>query len=114
IGENFIDHTPEGETVEIFLGNAFDLVGERRQTDFQLIGRNVIEETYEIKLRNRKDEGSVQIRVPERLTRWSNWEVLNSTHPYEQLDAFSIEFRVDVPAGEEVVIIYKVRYTSPQ
>ena len=114
IGENRIDHTPEGEEVEIYLGNAFDLVGERTQTDFKLIGDTVVEETFEIKLRNRKDEGSVEIRVPERLTRAANWEVLSSTHPYEKLNAFAIEFRVDVPAGEEVVLTYTVRYTRPR
>jgi hypothetical protein len=111
IGENRIDHTPEGESVEIFLGNAFDLVGQRIQTNFQQIGRNVIEETFEIRLRNRKDDETVQIRVPERLTRWSNWEIVTKSHEYVQTDAFGIEFRVDVPPGEEVVITYTVRYT---
>jgi hypothetical protein len=114
IGENRIDHTPQGETVQIYLGNAFDLVGERTQTGFQLIGNTVVEETFEIKLRNRKDNDTVQIRIPERMTRSANWEILNSTHPYEKLNAFAIEFRVDVPAGEEVVLSYTVRYTQPR
>ena len=112
IGENVIDHTPEGESVQIYLGNAFDLVGERTQTEFELIGRDVVEETFEIRLRNRKDEGSVEIRVPERLTRGTNWEIIDSSMEYEQVNAFSIEFRADVPAGEEVVITYTVRYTN--
>jgi hypothetical protein len=111
IGENYVDHTPEGEEVEIYLGNAFDLVGERVQTDFQLIGTNVVEETYEIHLRNNKEEETVQIRVPERLTRWANWEILESSMPYEQLNAYTIEFRADVPPESEVVISYTVRYT---
>lgn len=114
IGENRIDHTPEGEDVQIYLGNAFDLVGERTQTGFQLIGNTVVEETFEIRLRNRKDDETVQIRVPERLTRGANWEVLNVSHTYEPLNAFALEFRVDVPAGEEVIITYTVRYTRPR
>ncbi|MDQ7033455.1 MAG: hypothetical protein Q9P01_01070, partial [Anaerolineae bacterium] len=112
IGENRIDHTPQGEEVQIFLGNAFDLIGERIQTDFQQIGRTVLEETFEIRLRNRKDTETVTVRVPERMTRWSNWEIISATHEFEQTDAFGIEFRVDVAAGEEVVIQYKVRYTT--
>ncbi|MGJ3238687.1 MAG: DUF4139 domain-containing protein [Anaerolineae bacterium] len=112
IGENRIDHTPEGENVQIYLGNAFDLVGERTQTSFETFGNSVVEETFEIRLRNRKDEGSVEIRVPERLTRGANWEILNSSMEYEQLNAFAIEFRADVPAGEEVVITYTVRYNN--
>ncbi|NDJ59953.1 MAG: DUF4139 domain-containing protein [Chloroflexi bacterium] len=114
IGENRIDHTPEGEEVEIFLGNAFDLVGERTQTNFELVAANVLEETYEIRLRNRKDDEAVEIRVPENLFRWSNWEILDSTHDFAQLTANQIEFRVDVPPQGETVITYTVRYTWPR
>jgi hypothetical protein len=113
IGENRIDHTPEGEEVEIFLGNAFDLVGERIQTNFNLLARNVLEETWEIRLRNRKDDQAVEIRVPEALFRWSNWEILNATHDYTQTDSSHIEFRVTVQPGEEEVITYTVRYSWP-
>jgi len=114
IGENRIDHTPEGEKVEIYLGNAFDLVGERRQTDFRLLSSNVIEETYEIRLRNRKDEQTVEIRVPETLFRWSNWEILQASHEYEKTDSSTIEFRVNVEPQSETVITYTVRYTWPR
>lgn len=113
IGENRIDHTPQGEDVKIFLGNAFDLVGERTQTNFQLLGRNVLEETYEIKLRNRKDDQAVEIRVPETLFRWSNWEILNASDEYTQTDSSHIEFRVTVEPGQERVITYTVRYSWP-
>lgn len=114
IGENTIDHTPEGEDVQIFLGNAFDLVGERIQTNFVLISDNVLEETYEIRLRNRKEDETVEIRVPESLFRWSNWEILNASEPYTQLDSSTIEFRVQVEPGQEKVITYTVRYSWPR
>jgi len=114
IGENRIDHTPEGETVDIYLGNAFDLVGERTQTDFNRISDNVLQETFEIRLRNRKDDETVEIRVPERLYRWSNWEILESSLPFEQLNSSTIEFRADVPPGEEVVLTYTVQYSWPR
>lgn len=113
IGENRIDHTPEGESVEIFLGNAFDLVGERIQTDYNAIGTNIVEETYQVTLRNRKDDETVEIRVPERMTRGQNWEILNATDEFTQTSAFAIEFRVDVAPGEEVVVEYTVRYSRP-
>lgn len=114
IGENTITHTPEGEDVQIYLGNAFDLVGEHIQKSYNLIASNVLEETYEIHIRNRKDEGSVEVRVPENLFRWSNWEILNASHPYTQINSNTIEYRVDVPAGGETVITYTVRYTFPR
>ncbi len=114
IGENTIDHTPEGEEIELFLGNAFDLVGEKVQTNYRAISGNVLEETYQITLRNRKDDQAVEIRVPERLFRWSNWEILESSLPFTQLDSNTIEFRAQVPAQGEVVITYTVRYTYPR
>ncbi|MCC6616530.1 MAG: DUF4139 domain-containing protein [Anaerolineae bacterium] len=113
IGENSIDHTPSGENIQIYLGNAFDLVGERTQTNFQIISRNVVEETFEIRLRNRKDADTVEIRVPEHLYRWSNWEILNANMEYTKVDASTIEFRPQVEPGGETVITYTVRYTFP-
>jgi len=113
IGENSIDHTPKGEKIKLFLGNAFDLVGERKQTDFKFVASNVIEETFEIRLRNRKENQAVEIRVPERLYRWSNWEILNSSDPFTKMDSSSIEFRETVQPGEEKVLTYTVRYTWP-
>ena len=74
---------------------------------------NVLEETYEIHLRNHKESGSVEVRVPEHLFRWSNWEILNSSMPYTQTDSSTIEFRPQVAAGGETVITYTVRYTWP-
>jgi hypothetical protein len=114
IGENSISHTPKGEDVQLLLGNAFDLVGSRTQTSFNLIASNVLEETYEIHLRNHKENDAVEIRVPEHLFRWSNWEILNSSMDYKQLDSNTIEFRANVPAGGETVITYTVRYTWPR
>jgi hypothetical protein len=34
-GENEIDHTPRNETIRVRTGNSFDLVGERKPTDFK-------------------------------------------------------------------------------
>jgi len=97
----------------LFLGNAFDLVGERKQTDFKFIASNVIEETFEIHLRNRKENQAVEIRVPEHLYRWSNWEILSSSDPFSKLDSSTAEFRVTVQPGEEKVLTYTVRYSWP-
>lgn len=113
IGENRIHHTPKGETIEFELGAAFDLVGERKQLDFQQRGKTSIQESYEIKLRNRKETEAVEIRVHEHLFRWSNWEIVNSSDTYTKRDASTIEFRVSVPPGAEKIITYTVRYSWP-
>ncbi|MBN2310465.1 MAG: hypothetical protein JXR94_15940 [Candidatus Hydrogenedentes bacterium] len=110
-GENTIDHTPRDETVRVYVGNAFDLAGERRRTDYLIdTGRRTADEAFEIRLRNRKD-GPVQIRVVEHLYRWHTWEILASSDPFEKLDSQLIEFRVEVPPGEERIVTYNVHYT---
>lgn len=114
IGENTIQHTPEGEEVRLYLGNAFDLVGERTQTNFQYFGSTTLQETYEIRLRNRKENESVQILVPEYLSRWSEWQILNASHEYVKKNSATIEFAVEVPPQGETVITYTVQYTFPR
>jgi hypothetical protein len=109
IGEDVIDHTPKDETVRVKLGTAFDVVGERRQVDFQINGRR-IEETIEIKVRNHKEE-PVDVLVRETLFRWSKNDVVESTHHYERDDARTVHFPVTIPADGETVVRYKVRYT---
>ena len=109
-GENSIDHTPKNETVRLYTGDAFDLVGERTRTDYVLSNRNdSAEETFQIKLRNRKSE-PVEVRVAERLYRWVNWDIVQKSHEFTKTDAQDIEFRVNVPADGETVVTYRVRY----
>jgi len=111
IGEDRIDHTPKDETVRLYTGNAFDLVGERRQTNFRLDTNNHwAEETFEIKVRNHKKE-TVEIRVVEHMYRWIQWELKEKSMPFQKSDARTIEFRPNVPAGGEAVITYTVRYS---
>jgi hypothetical protein len=111
IGENTIKSIPKGEKVSIPLGYAFDVLGERRQTLFHLVAEKVLQETFEIKLRNRKATETVEIRVPERLFRWSNWQILTASMDYIQKDSATIEFVASVAPNEEVVILYTVQYS---
>ncbi len=112
VGENTIDHTPRDETVRVYTGDAFDLVGERRRTEYQIdTARNWLDEAFEIKLRNRKESGAVEIRVVEHLYRWTNWQITDKSDPFTKTDSQTIEFRVPVPAGQEKVVTYKVHYT---
>lgn len=110
-GENRIDHTPKDEAVRIYTGNAFDLVGEHTRTDFQISNnQDWLDETFEIKVRNHKDE-PVSVRIAERLYRWRNWEIVEKSHDFVKKDSQAIEFPVEVPANGEMVLTYKVHYT---
>ena len=110
-GENDIDHTPRNETIRVTTGNAFDLVGERKQTDFRVDTRDKwMDESFEIKLRNRKKE-PVEIRVVEHLYRWSNWNITEKSDEFRKTDAQTIEFRVTVKPDEEKTVTYTVHYS---
>ncbi len=109
-GENTIDHTAKNETVKIYTGDAFDIVGERKRTDYVLSNRqDQLEEEFEIEVRNRKTE-PVEVIVAERLYRWVNWQVVTKSHDFEKTDAQSIEFKVKIPADGTVKVKYRVRY----
>lgn len=107
VGEDQIDHTPRNERVKLKVGEAFDIIAERRQTEFQVIASgHVYEETFEVKIRNHKDT-NVVVEVVEPLP--SEWTMLSNTHDYEKLDAFTVSFEVPVEAGEESVLTYRIR-----
>jgi hypothetical protein len=111
VGEDLIDHTPRDETVRVKLGQAFDVVGERTQTDFQMdSGRKELFETFRIEVRNHKDE-PVEVIVREVLYRWSSWELVERSDDFEKIDSRTIHFPVTVPARGKRTITYKVRYT---
>jgi hypothetical protein len=110
-GENNIDHTAKDETIRVYLGNSFDLVGERRRTAYKAESANHwLEETYEIKLRNHKKE-AVEVRVVEHLSRFTNWELKEKTDDFRKLDSNTIEFPVTIKADEEKIITYQVHYS---
>jgi hypothetical protein len=110
VGEDLIDHTPKDEKVRVFLGHAFDIVGERKRTDFRQLGEDVSEESYEIKLRNHKEE-AVEVVVVEHLHSHVEWEIVESNFKYEKKDAGTIEFKIALEKDEEKTLNYTVRYT---
>ena len=111
IGEDAVDHTPKDETVRLYTGNAFDIVGERRQTNFRLdTSGRWADESFEIKVRNHKKE-AVEVRVVEHMYRWIQWQVAVKSMTSAKKDARTIEFRPTIPPGGEAVITYTVHYS---
>jgi hypothetical protein len=111
IGEDLIQHTPKDEEVLVRVGSAFDIVGERKQTDFSIDqnGR-VITESFEITLRNHKAEPA-KVIVKENLYRWVNWEITKNSDKFEKQDFRTIHFPVEVPPNGEKKLTYTVKYT---
>lgn len=109
-GEDSIDHTPKDERIRVFTGAAFDLVGERRRTRFQVDhGRSSADESFEVTVRNRKTEVA-EIRIVEHMYRWSTWDIPMSSTPFTKRDAQTVEFTVQLKPGESRTVTYNVRY----
>ena len=112
IGEDLIDHTAREETVQIKLGSAFDVVGERRQMDFRIdTTAKWIEEDIEVRVRNQKPDEAVTVIVKENLYRWSSWSILKKSHEFTKEDSRTIHFPVKLAPKAEGIVRYTVRYT---
>ncbi|HUI42792.1 MAG TPA: DUF4139 domain-containing protein [Terriglobia bacterium] len=106
IGEDHIDHTPKDETLDLHIGDAFDIVAERKQTDYQRIDRHTTEMAFEISLRNHKS-APVTLEVNEPIG--GDWTMEQSSFKYEKTSATSARFMVPVEANGEAVLTYRVR-----
>ena len=110
-GENEIDHTPKGELLRIYTGNAFDLVGERKRTNYNTDRDNEwLDETFAIEVRNHTD-AAVTVQVVEHLYRWWNWEIRDQSDEFAKRDAQTIAFTVEVPADGAKNVTYTVHYS---
>ena len=106
IGEDAIDHTPKDEKIKIKMGEAFDVVGERTQRDWKKIAGNVYETEWDVELRNHKKE-EAEVTIVEPVP--GDWEVLKSSHPYNKVDAHTLQYVVKIPKDGKVTVNYRVR-----
>src|SRR5262249_40566318 len=109
IGEDLVGNTPRDEPVLLYVGDAFDIVGERKQTDFKRLGGRHIRESFEITIRNHKKE-EVTVKVLEKMSRAAQWELPNVTHPNERLDSRTVVFPVRVAPDKSATVTYTVDY----
>lgn len=110
LGDVEIPHTPVGDALEVPFGVAFDIVGERKVTDFAVVtDQRQLEEAVEVMIRNYKEKPA-EVRVIETLYRTSEWEIVTSQPQYEKTDANTIAFRITAPAQGQAKVTYRVRY----
>jgi len=107
VGEDRIDHTPKDEKFKIKIGEAFDVVGERVQTEYKHLGWNLYEVAFEVSLRNHKKE-DIKVLVEEPIP--GDWEMLSNTHPFEKMSSNLIRFEVPVVKDKEVKVKYRIRF----
>jgi hypothetical protein len=106
IGEDAIDHTPRDEKIRVKMGDAFDVIGDRKQMEWKSLGSCVSESTWEIELRNHKNQAA-QVEIFEPVG--GDWQILESTHKHDKKDAFTFSFDVKVPANGKTKVKYRVR-----
>jgi hypothetical protein len=107
-GEDRIGHTPKDETLNLKIGNAFDVVCERNQIDFEKISSGVYEIEYEITLRNHK---AVPITVEVNEPIGGTWRMLRSSHEWTKTSAWAAKFAVPVAQDGTSTLKYRVRVT---
>ncbi len=108
VGEDRIDHTPKDEALNLHIGNAFDLVCERNQTDFKKVGASTYEVEYQIALRNHK---AIPVSVEMNEPIGGTWQMLRSSHEWKKTAAWAAQFSVPVAADGESILKYRVRVT---
>ena len=110
LGEASLAHTAAGQDVSLAIGTVFDLTAERTRESFNLdrAGRTITE-TVSVLLKNAKSTAA-SVRVTERLSRWTDWEITSSSVPAQKRNAQTASFDVPVPAEGEVRLRYTVRY----
>jgi hypothetical protein len=106
VGEDRIDHTPKDESLNIHIGNAFDVISERKQTDYKRVDTHVWEMEFEITLRNHKDT-PITVEVNEPIG--GDWEMLASSYKYTKTAAWAAQFNVPVAANGTSVLKYRIR-----
>ena len=72
LGEDRIGHTPRGETLRLYVGDAFDVVGTRREVENRRINDRTREVTVEVDIRDADGE------VPARITVVPAWTTRRS------------------------------------
>ena len=107
VGEDAIDHTPEDEKIRVKIGDAFDVVGERVQTDYRVLSTgNLYESSYKITLRNHKDE-RVVVQVVEAVP--GDWTMTKKSQEYVKEASNRVRFDVPVEKKGAAELTYTVQ-----
>jgi hypothetical protein len=106
VGEDAIDHTPRDEKFRVKMGESFDVVGDRKQTEWTALGTCASESAWEIEIRNHKDTA---IEVEDYEPIGGDWTIVSSSQASEKKDANTFTFNIKVPARGKTKVNYKVR-----
>ena len=106
VGEDSIDHTPRDEKLRVKMGDAFDVVGDRKQTEWKELGSCTSESAWEVELRNHKD---TEVVVEDYEPVGGDWTIVSSSQAAEKKDSSTFSFTVKIPARGTTKLNYRVR-----
>lgn len=108
VGEDSIKHTPKNESVDLMLGQAFDITARGRQTDFNKISDQVYESSYEIDFKNAKTD-PVSVTLAESMP--GDWRILEESATHDKPDSATASWKIAIPAEGSAKLTYSVRVT---
>lgn len=108
IGEDNIDHTAKDAEISLYTGNAFDITGERKRTNYKTSSKSM-EESYKITVKNSKNS-SVDVKIVEPMHGWDEWKITESSAKFSKKDSHTAECLINVAAGSEKTVTYTVKY----
>ncbi len=109
LGMDALAQTPVGEKLRPRLGSAFDVTARAKRTAFERLSNRSYETAQEIVVKNAKTE-AVEVLVGGNLP--PGWRMLEETAPHEQETANRIFWRLQVPAGGETTLNYRIRVSN--
>jgi hypothetical protein len=108
LGEDRVQRLPEDAKAKVKAGRAFDLGIERILVTREKDGRNLHRVEWEMELRNASKE-SKRVTLLEEIP--GEFDIVEHSAPFRKVDARTIAFDVDVPAGNTKNPV-KLRYTT--
>ena len=106
IGESKLKHTPKNSEIRLKTGFVFDVEVKRTQTNQNMVGSRMREESYEITFDNAKDK-DIAVNVIEHLH--GEWKIIDSSIPFKQKDSETAEFVIELPKGKKTSLQYTVQ-----
>ena len=106
IGEDRIQHTPNGETVRLKTGKAFDLTADMKRTQYQkLTGKNAFQATYQIILKN-GSSNPANVEIMQDFG--SSFRISNENIPHFSETSNQVKWIVPVPANGMTTLTYEL------
>ncbi|MEC5425889.1 DUF4139 domain-containing protein [Virgibacillus sp. C22-A2] len=103
IGEDTINHTPKEEIIKLYLGKAFDIVCNSKRMDTYKEDKYECY-AYEYEFKNHSSEAAT-IKVTHPINH-THWEMAETTHEYQKMNANWISFEVEIPANKVELITF--------